>query len=89
MTIISLMPVSRPVSNDLPEDLGAGYATLLCGLSPGGVYLIQNQSPGPVVSSYLTLFTLTVAGPKPDQPAVSSLWHFPYFPKETGLVTES
>ena len=84
VTIISLVPVSRPISNDLPEDLGAGYATLLCGLSPGGVYLNQRQFPGPAVSSYLTLFTLTVAGTKPGQPAVSFLWHFPYFPEGNG-----
>ncbi len=87
VTIISLVPVSRPISNDLPEDLGAGYAILLCGLSPGGVYLNQRQFPGLAVSSYLTLFTLTVAGTKPGQPAVSFLWHFPYFPKETVGVT--
>jgi len=59
VTIISLGLASRTVSNDLPEGLGAGHATLLFGLSPGGVCRAGVVSRT-AVSSYLTISTLLI-----------------------------
>ncbi len=61
---ISLRPASMPASNDLPEGLGAGHATLLFGLSPGGVYRAGEVSC-PAVSSYLAISTLPSSGFRP------------------------
>ena len=63
MTTISLGLPSRTASNDLPEDLGAGHATLLFGLSPGGVCHARTVSC-PAVSSCLAFSPL----PSSDEP---------------------
>ena len=57
MTTISLRLSLRTASNDLPEDLGAGHATLLFGLSPSGVCHARTVSC-PAVSSYLAFSPL-------------------------------
>ena len=59
-------------SSDLPEGRCAGHATLLFGLAPGGV-CPMDRSPGPPVSSYLTISPL----PRKSRGGMF-LWHFPW-----------
>ena len=54
---ISLGSPLQDTSNDLPEGLGAGHATFLFSLSPGGVCPATAVTRG-AVSSYLTFSTL-------------------------------
>ncbi len=54
---ISLGSPLQDTSNDQPEGLGAGHATFLLGLSPGGVCR-AGEVTYPEVSSYLTISPL-------------------------------